>query len=446
MRIEEVSAVEKKLVVSVPWEVVSGKLNDAFRNLGKNVQLKGYRKGKVSRSVLEQMFGKRVRAEVAADLVRESFLAANAEHDLEAVAEPRVDEELVIKKGQNFSFEAIVEVKGEVEAKDYVGMPLYRAPIELDENDLEHAIGHLQRQNTELQPIEDRETLGERDVVAVVVNGKIGEGEGAVDIENRELTIDLADGGRETYPGIVKALIGQPVKTEEPLALSLPFPDDYGVADVAGKTATLSVQIVDAREQDIPELDDEFAKDTGKADTLVELREVVRGELVERMKDEAKSKERDAIVKELVKRNPIALASSLIDRAVEHKYRQLQMMLGMQPSDDGPSDDLREKLRDAAADEVRGQLLLETIAEVEKIEVSDEDLNERIGDIAESQNTAPGRLRAEMERDGRLENIQFSLRQDKALDLLIEKAELTDEAPPEPAPDAGAVATGDEEE
>src|ERR1700752_5229222 len=114
VRIEDVSPVEKKMFVEVPWETVSQRLGDAYRELGKGVALKGFRKGKVPRPVLEQVYGPRVNAEVAYELVRESFFKANAEHQLAAGAEPRVEEAAAIKKGQPFTFEAIVEVRGDV--------------------------------------------------------------------------------------------------------------------------------------------------------------------------------------------------------------------------------------------------------------------------------------------------------------------------------------------
>ena len=452
LRIEDVSPVEKKLIVEVPWAVVNSKLSAAYKELGKNVQLKGFRRGKVSRAVLERMFGKRVRAEVAADLVRESFITATTEHSLEAVSEPQVDvADLVIKKGEDFSFEAIVEVRGEVVAKDYLGMEIAKVEGEVSDDDLEHAISHLQREHTELLPIEDRDTLGDKDIAAVKVTGTIGE----VELEGREMTVDLSDDKHETYPGLVAALIGAPVKAENH-PITITFPDDYGVQDVAGITAELTIDVVDAREQSVPELDDEFAADTGKAETMDALREVVRDELKSRLEEEIKSDLRKNALAELVKRNPIPLASSLVDRATEHKYRQLQMMLGMDPrSAEGPPPELADRLRDSAGDEVRGQLLLEAIADAESIEVSDEELSDRIANIAEMQNAQPARLRAEMERDGRIDNLKFSLRQDKVLDFLIEKAELVDppEEPEEPEASDGAAdsedaapASSDEEE
>src|SRR5580698_11308647 len=126
VRIEDVSPVEKKMFVEIPWEIVSVKLGNAYRELGKGAALKGFRKGKVPRPVLEQVYGQRVHAEVAYELVRESFFKANQEHSLEAVAEPRVEEAAPIKKGQPFTFQAIIEVRGVVTPKDYKGLEIER--------------------------------------------------------------------------------------------------------------------------------------------------------------------------------------------------------------------------------------------------------------------------------------------------------------------------------
>src|SRR5215213_5222271 len=133
VRIEDVSPVEKKLFVEVPWETVNDKLGNAYRELGKNVALKGFRKGKVPRPVLEQVYGQRVNAEVAYQLVRESFFRASEEHSLAAVAEPRVDEAAQIKKGQPFTFSAIIEIRGEVVPQDYKGLSIERRKLDIKE-------------------------------------------------------------------------------------------------------------------------------------------------------------------------------------------------------------------------------------------------------------------------------------------------------------------------
>src|SRR5689334_11904283 len=154
VRIEDVSPVEKKMVVEIPWETVSQKLGDAYRELGKGAAPKGFRKGKVPRPVLEQAYGPRVSAEVAYELVRESFFRASQEHNVAAVAEPRVERGAPIKKGQPFTFEAIIEVRGEVEPKDYTGLAIERRKLAVPDSVVDEALGQLQREHTELRPIE----------------------------------------------------------------------------------------------------------------------------------------------------------------------------------------------------------------------------------------------------------------------------------------------------
>ncbi|HVQ25471.1 MAG TPA: hypothetical protein VMV01_09835, partial [Planctomycetota bacterium] len=144
---------------------------------------------------------------------------------------------------------------------------------------------------------------------------------------------------------------------------------------------------------------------------------------------------------ELVKRNPIPVATSLVERAIDSKWHRLRSMLGMQPGDGGDLDsELREKLRASALDEVRGQLLLDAVATKEGIEVPESEVDERVTRLARGQNQAPGRLRQEMDRDGRLDSIRFQLRQQKTLDLLVKHAEVTER---EPAPPAAPESAGE---
>src|SRR5215468_9062876 len=143
VRIEDVSPVEKKMFVEVPWETVSQRLGDAYKELGKGVALKGFRKGKVPRPVLEQVYGQRVNAEVAYQLVRESFVRASAEHKLAAVAEPRVEEAAPIKKGQPFTFAAIIEIRGDVVPTEYQGLAIERRKLNVPDEAVEEALAQL---------------------------------------------------------------------------------------------------------------------------------------------------------------------------------------------------------------------------------------------------------------------------------------------------------------
>ncbi|HSK01418.1 MAG TPA: trigger factor [Kofleriaceae bacterium] len=441
VRIEDVSPVEKKLVVEVPWETVSEKLGNSYRELGKGVALKGFRKGKVPRAVLEQVYGPRVNAEVAYELVRESFLRANQEHKLAAVAEPRIDKADPIKKGQPFKFEAIVEVRGDVVPQDYTGLPIEKRRLAIPESSVDEQLAQLRREHTELRPIEGRDVTAAGDILGLSVTGTIGEHQ----INQSQFAVDLEDEEREPLPGMRQALIGVPIDTKDK-KLELDVPEDFKDENIRGRKAELTVTILEARAKEIPELDDEFAKDTGKAETLDGLRAALRKELEDRETEAIDREAREGVLRELIKKNQIPVASSLVERAVEVQYQRLRQMLGMKPDRNDPTagltDELREKMRPAGADEVRGQLLLEAIADKESIAVSDAEIGKHIEETAKARNVAAAKLRAEWQRDGRLDNVTYSLRQDKVLQFLVEKAIVTEvdqlSQPGTPVPDAPA--------
>ncbi|HTJ46830.1 MAG TPA: trigger factor [Kofleriaceae bacterium] len=428
IRVEDVSPVEKKLIVEVPWDTVSAKLGEAYRELGKGVALKGFRKGKAPRAVLEQLYGPRVQLEVASDLVRESFYRGVAEHKLAAVAEPRNVEGGQIKKGEPLHFSAIVEVKAEIEPKDYTGMPLERRKLAIADETVEKALTDLQREHTELVPIEGRDTTQAGDVVALSITGTIGEHP----VDQKRFVVDLDDKEREPVPGLYAALTGAPIATKD-RELELPVGDDWKDESLRGRTAKLTVSILEARAKDVPALDDEFAKDTGRAETLDGLRAKLREDIETHEKEHIQRECREAALKELVTRNQIPVASALVDRAVEIQWNRLRAMLGMQQGQ-GPAmtDEMREKMLPGATDEVRGQLLLDAIADKEQLQVTEAELETHVANAAKMRNVPPARLRAEWERDGKLDSARWTLRQDKVLDFLVEKAAITEVDKPSP--------------
>jgi trigger factor len=423
VRIEDVSPVEKKMTVEIPWETVSAKLGDAYRELGKGVALKGFRKGKVPRPVLEQVYGQRVNAEVAYELVRESFFKANQEHQLAAVAEPRVEQAAPIKKGQPFTFEAIIEVRGDVVPQDYKGLEIERRKLDVQDAAVDEALAQLRREHTELKPIEGREVTAPGDIVGLSVTGTIGEHQ----INQPQFAVDLDDEERDPLPGLRAALIGVPLDTKDK-KLELQVPEDHKDEQLRGRKADLTVTILEARAKDVPALDDEFAKDTGKSDTLDGLKKALRDDLEAREREVIDREAREGALRELIKKNQFQVAPSLVDRAVEMQYQRLRQMLGMQPErgTQGMSDDLRDKMRPAGADEVRGQLVLEAIADKEGITVTDEELAQHIEQTAKTRNVAPAKLRAEWQRDGRIDSVTYSLRQEKVLKFLVDNAKVTE--------------------
>jgi trigger factor len=440
VRIEDVSPVEKKMIVEVPWETVSAKLNDAYREFGKGVALKGFRKGKVPRAVLEQVYSGRVSAEVAYQLVQESFYRANAEHKLAAVAEPRVEEAQPIKKGQPFSFKAIVEVRGDFEPKDYKGLAIEKRRLNIAEEAVNTAIENLRREHTELMPIEGRTVTAAGDIVGCTVTGTIGEHQ----VNQPQFAVDLDDEERAALPGLRQALLGLALDTKDH-KVTIDVPADYKDESTRGRKAELNITFLEVRAKAVPNLDDDFAKDTGKAETFDGLKKAIRDELEGAENAVILREAKEGVMRELIKANQIPVASTLIERAVEMQYGRFRQMLGMKPEQGnaGLTEEMRSKMRPSGADEVRGQMLLDAIAEKEKIEVNEQELDVHVAMTAKQRNTPPAKLKAEWSRDGRLENVRFSLRQDKVMNFLVEAAKvtevekLTEAGVPVPETDAG---------
>jgi len=238
-----------------------------------------------------------------------------------------------------------------------------------------------------------------------------------------------------------QALTGVPLDTKNK-KLEIQVPDDYKDESLRGRKAQLAVTILEVRAKEVPALDDEFAKDTGKADTLDGLRQVLRTELEDREREVIDREARENALRELIKKNQIPVAASLVERAVEMQYARLRQMLGMKPERGNPglNDELRDKMRPAGADEVRGQLVLEAIADKEGLTITDDELTKHVEATAKTRNVAPAKLRAEWQRDNRIDNIVYSLRQDKVLRFLVDKANVTEvealSQPTTPLPEA----------
>jgi trigger factor len=443
LQIEDLSPVEKKLAVEIPWEQVREKLDKAYRALSSQVTMNGFRKGKVPRAVLEKKYGKAVQNEVAKELVQESFIRAATEQKLEPVAEPHIDE-IVMKPGEAFRYSARIEVRAPIELKEYEGLPGTRVKVVVTDEEVERALQRKRSQHTEYEPISDRTETAATDALIVELKGTVGE----LPVDRPELQVDLTDARTEPLPGLAAALVGLPLDAKDH-ALTLEIPADHEHKEIAGKTANLTVTIRDARKKVVPDLDDEFAKDTGEADSLDELRGKLRQALEKAAGSRAERDTKDGLLKELIKRNPTHVAASLVERGIDSQIERARMTLAMQGVDITKTgvdlSSMRDRIREGAADEIRGQLLLEAVADKESLEITDEEIDAKVAELAAQQNKRPAKLKADMQKEGSLESLRWRLRQEKALDLLSSRATISEIDAPDPSVEtAGAETKGPE--
>jgi trigger factor len=429
--IEELSPVEKKVNVEVPWNYVEQKLDKAYRDLSRSVALKGFRKGKVPRPMLERMFGRQVEQDVVRQLVQETFVAAASDHKIEPVAEPVVDD-AHLHKGKSFHYSARVEVRSIVEPKDYEGVELERRPAKVTDEQIDRAIQHKREELTEYRVIEGRPemVLDATDVAFVNVDGTVA----GKPWKKEGVMVDLSEVGQNVLPGFGRALRGVPINAADHM-VSWQIADDPGPdvpKELAGQKVELKITVKEAREKQQPALDDEFAKDTGEADTLADLREKVKARLTEADKEEATRELKRDLLKELLKKNPFAVAPALVERQLDTMIERAKLGMALRGVDarnvNIDEQRLRDEMREQAHDEVRGAFLIDAIATKEKVEANEADLEKRLAEMAKAREQSVPRLKAELQKEGRLESLRHQLREEKCLDLLLTRAKINEKA------------------
>jgi trigger factor len=428
--IEDLSPVEKKVEFELPWADVAPKLDKAYDSLRRGVRLPGFRPGKVPRALLEKMYRRQVEDEVARELVERSIGQAIQENQIQPVAPPAVAE-IEIKTGAPFKFSARVEVRSQVTPKDYAGIAVNRRPTKVTDEEVANALEGYRRRLTQFKPVDAavRPETGPTDLVRAEVSGKVGEHK----IKKRELMVDLEDDVGGPLPGLASRLRGKPI-AGAPIEVDYTLATEGVPAEMAGRHVHLNVAIKEAREKQVPALDDELAKDTGEAETLEALRTKVRERLADTDKARIKREMERAVIKELVKRNEFPIAPALVDRYAQlivNRAKQQLMMMGVdvESVDDAR---MRGEMKDEAEEEARGAILLQAIAEREGIATTDADVQKRIAELAQGRNESPKQLRAELEKDGRIRQIENQIREQKTLDMLIAQAKITD-GEPEPS-------------
>lgn len=424
--IDDVSPVEKRVHFELPWTEVAVRLDKKYGQLRRDARIKGFRPGKAPRTVLEQMYRGSVEEEVARDLVEHSLGQAISEKQLDPVAPARVGQ-IELTEGKPFKFVANVDIQSNVDPKDYAGFALERRAPKISDEQVDSAIERYQQQLTKYLPVEDRTVTGENDMVSVTINGRVGEHK----IKKAEVMVDLTTLVGGPLPGLAAALRGRELGEAKVHDIKYQIDADEPQKELAGKDVNLHIVIKEARQKMVPALDDELAKDTGEAETLVELKQKIRDRLTDEDRVQIKNELGVAASKELVARNPFPLARSIIERYAENRVRRSKAQLQMMGLDPAMVDDqqLFDREKGEAEREARTSILLRAIAEKEGLEVGDADLQKRLAELAAARQESVKKLRSEFEQSGRMAGLKAALLEEMALDKVLSVAKITDADP-----------------
>ena len=427
IEVEAVSPVEQKVTVEVDPERVAKELDSAYATLGRQVKLRGFRAGKIPRNVLERHFRDEVERDVVERLVRASFDDAVREQDIKAVAPPRVEvPEVALQTSQPFRFTARVEVKPKLEPKDYKGMEATRRPVEVTDQMIAGELTRIQDGMAQLVPVEQRFDAQDGDYAVIDHEGTI-DGQPFEGGKAEGITVRVGQG--ELVDGSLPQLAGK--KLGETLEFDQAFPADHRVELLRDKMAHFKVTLKALKARHLPSLDDEFAKDLGAegVDTLEALRARIREDLSKREARRSDIELRDVLVKAALAKNDVEVPPSLVERAIDAMIGGAGERFARQGMDirkmglDLPK--LRADLREQALVQVKGALLLEAIADAEKIEVTEEDVEAEIAKTATELNLPLAKVQQQLRGDEARVALRNRIREDKALAFLTSEAKLT---------------------
>jgi len=423
-RVEDLSPVVKKVSVELTPDHVKDALDRAFTSVSRTVKLKGYRQGHVPRRLVERYFGDDVKKDVAQKLVSGSIGEALAEHKLDPVAPPRVENGSV-EPGQPFKYTATIEVRPKVEPRDYEGLSAPKIDSGVTDAQVEERLEEMRKNQAMFVPVEGREVVEQGDFASADYQGFV-DGAPLRGAKREGVLLEVVPGSmlENKAEGLLGARVGE---TRE---LGVTFPSDYAVEELRGKDARFQVAVKGLKKREVPALDDAFVQDLGgEAKTVPELREKLKKEMVQQKKERAEGDQRERLLQALLEKNPVEAPPALVERNVDAMLQGMLesfMRRGIDPRQLGLNlDRMRDELRQRALLEVKGYLLLEAIAEKEKLLASEEDLDKHFEKLSGEMGQPPEKIRAALRRQDSLESLKARLRQDKALAFLLSKANLT---------------------
>ncbi|WP_173915989.1 trigger factor [Halobacillus sp. Marseille-Q1614] len=411
------------LTVEVPVEDFNKALDEAFKKVSKQVQVPGFRKGKVPRKLFEQRFGVESLYQDAIDIVLpKAYSDAVEETGIEPVDRPEVDVQQ-IEKGQPLVFTAEVTVKPEVKLGDYKGLTYEEQSTEVTDEDVENELTQQQERQAELV-VKEEGAVEEGDTVVMDFEGFVdGEAFEGGQAENYSLEI----GSGSFIPGFEEQLVGK--QSGEEAEVEVTFPEEYHAEDLAGKAATFKVKIHEIKAKELPELDDEFAKDVDEeVESLDELKKKTRERLEEQKKTDAENQKRDTLVQKASENAEVEIPQAMIDTELDRMVSEFEQRLQMQGMTKdmyfqftGQDEDaLREQMNEDAGKRVKTNLTLEAIAQAENVEATEEDVNAELENMASMYQTDVAQLTQML--GGNTDMVKEDLKVRKAIDVLVDNS------------------------
>ncbi|MBS3820482.1 MAG: trigger factor [Phycisphaerae bacterium] len=431
VNVEDSGTLKKKITVTVPRERIDAKMDEMFGELSTSAQVPGFRVGRAPRRLLEKRFGKDVREDVRNALIGESIGTAIEQADLTTMGEPDMNlDEVELPDSGEMSFDFEVEIQPEFDLPKTEGIEVNRDIFEVDSDRVDEYIDNIREGQARYEKTDEPTEEGDAIVARATITGEGIEHE--VPQANLRIAASMLEG--IPLPDLGETLKGK--TTGDEVTISKTVSDSHSNEDWQGKDVEIQLEITEVNRRIIPELNDAFAEQSG-FDSVEELREFVASRLKARVDTEIQRSLRDQVCAYLIENTQFDLPAGVVSR---HTQRLVQRRFVELLQRGVPRERIEENLAElqAAAEEeatanLKLSFILGKIADEEDIEVSDAEINSRVAQMAAQYGRRPERLRQELTADGSLEQVAISIREEKALDKLLEDARITEVKPEDKA-------------
>ena len=423
----KVENTENKNEVKLSFVVEAEKFEEAMKKVytktAKYFNIPGFRKGKAPMQLVERQYGSEIFYEDAFnELVPEVYDAAIKENNVEAVSKPNIDI-TQMEKGKDLIFTATVQTKPEVKLGKYKGIEIKKIEYNVSEEDINHEIGHMQEKNSRLVSVDDR-PVENGDITVIDFEGSVDgvpfEGGKA---EGHELEI----GSNTFIPGFEDQIIG--MKVDEEKDIKVKFPDEYFSKDLAGKDAIFKIKLHEIKKKELPKLDDEFAKDVSEFDTLEELKNSIKEKIDVENKNKEKYETEEEAIKTVCENTEIDIPSGMIEVEIDNMVKDIEGRLSYQGLKleqylqmvGKTEEDMRKEFEDQAKKSVKSRLVLAAVVKAEKLEASEEEVGEKIKEMAKQYNRPEDELLANEQLRS---YIAESMKTEKAIEFIVKNAKI----------------------
>jgi trigger factor len=419
--VEDLGPTKKRLQIEVPGEVVTREIGSAYRKLSKTAKVRGFRPGKVPRTILERYYGDYVKDEVIRTLINDTYAKAISDKDIKPVSQPIIDNG-TLEEGKAFEYSATVEIKPDIHVENYLGLELNGTKAEVSKEDVARRLRELQDLHAQLVTVEGRKRIKEGDFVIMDYEG-FSDGRPFEGSRGKDFMLQV--GGGRFLPEFEDKLIG--LKPDDEKEIEITFPEDHPA--MGGKKATFRARIKEIKKKVVPKLDDEFAKDIGDYKSLKELKGRIREDLKKEAEDSAKRALEKQLIDKLIEGNSFDVPQSMVQRQIDYFIADTEMRLasqGIALKDVGAEEGkLRKDFEEAAVKRVKQGLILEKISAVEGVSVTDEEVTKRLREISHRTNQDVGKVRAYYQEGERMDGLKARILEEKTLEYLLKRSTIT---------------------